>query len=357
MPRSPRSPPASSEARPSPRGGRNRAESAPQTPHDALFKGTLGRVQHARSLLRAVLPPELSGLVRWSTLKKQPGSFVDETLREQHTDLLFSAQVGERPVFFYVLFEHQSTADRWMMLRLLRYMIRIWEEHLAKEPKATRLPAIVPVVLHHSETGWTYATAFEELIDLDDETRDEALPFVPRFRLLLDDVSHATDEELLARSMTALAKMVLGCFRHSRDMRNLLENLRPWANLLEEIRRSPSGVRAYAIILRYILGAADHTPEQLRALVAGAAPPEIEEEMASTADMLIEEGMQKGLLKGRQEGRRAGRADTVLKLLRLKFRRLPAGTAARVRDASEAELQRWTERVLTATSLADVLDD
>ena len=74
--------------------------------------------------------------------------------------------------------------------------------------------------------------------------------------------------------------------------------------------------------------------------------------MASTADMLIEEGMQKGL----QEGRRAGRAETVLKQLRLKFRRLPAGTAARVREASETELERWTERVLTATSLADVLE-
>ena len=343
---------ASPRVRPSPRGARRVPSSPASTPHDALFKATLGKVQHARSLLRAVLPPGLSGLVRWSTLRKQPGSFVDETLREQHTDLLFSAQVGERPAFFYVLFEHQSTADRWMMLRLLRYMIRIWEDHLARVPSATKLPAIVPVVLHHSETGWTYATAFEELIDLDDETRDDALPFVPRFRLVLDDVSRATDEELLARSITAVAKVVLGCFRHSRDMRSLLENLRPWAELLAEIRRSPSGLRAYALILRYILLEADLKPQQLRDLVAGAAPPEIEEEMASTADMLIEEGMQKGL----QEGRRAGRAETVLKQLRLKFRRLPAGTAARVREASETELERWTERVLTATSLADVLE-
>ena len=202
--------------------------------------------------------------------------------------------------------------------------------------------------LHHSKTGWTHATAFEELIDLDDEARDAALPFVPRFRLVLDDVSRAADEDLLARSITALAKLVLACLRHSRDMRSLLSNLRPWADVLAEIRRSASGLRAFAMILRYALGAADLRPQELRALVAGAAAPEVEEEMLSTADMLIEEGLQKGL--------RQGQAKMLLKLLRLKFGRLPAGTTSRVRTASETELERWTERVLTASSLADLLD-
>ena len=35
-----------------------------------------------------------------------------------------------------------------MLFRLLAYMVRIWEAHLRTEPTATRLPAIIPVVLH-----------------------------------------------------------------------------------------------------------------------------------------------------------------------------------------------------------------
>lgn len=332
----------------------------PAAPHDALFKATLGKVRHARSMLRSVLPPGLSRLVRWSTLRRRPGSFVDEALREQHTDLLFEARLRDRPAYFYVLFEHQSRAERWMILRLLRYMVRVWEEHLAREPKATSLPVIVPVVLHHSETGWSSPTELEELFDLGEALRSEVLPFVPRFRFVLDDVSRATDDELRARSVTALVKLVLACFRHARDMRTLLANLRPWAEILGEVRRSSSGLRAFALILRYILRAADLRPSQLRALVAGATAREIEEEMLSTADMLIEEGMRKGLRKGRQEGQRAGRrqgkAETVLKLLRLKFGRVPAATTSRVRAASDAELDRWTARVLTGVSLAEVLE-
>ncbi len=260
-----------------------------------------------------------------------------------------------------MLFEHQSTTDRWMLLRLLQYMVRIWQEHLTREPKSARLPVIVPVVLHHSEAGWMGETAFEALMDLDEATRDVALPFVPRFSLVLDDVSHVTDEELRERAITALGKLVLACFRHARDMNGLLENLRPWGRTFSEVRRSPSGLRAFALVMRYIFNAAgDVDPRRVRALVEGAAEPEVTEAIVSLAENLRkmgrEEGLREGEQKGLQKGRQEGKAEILLKQLQLKFGRLPAATTGRVRAAGGEELERWTERVLTGTSVADVLD-
>jgi predicted transposase/invertase (TIGR01784 family) len=321
-----------------------------------------------------VLPLGLSNAVDWATLRRRPGSFVNEELSEQHTDLLFAARLGQKEAYLYLLFEHQSTADPWMLLRLLEYMARIWREHLARHEEAPKLPVIVPVVLHHSETGWTCATSFEELMDLDGEARSAALPYVPRFQLVLDDVSHATGDELRARAVTALGKLVLACFRHARDMRTLLRNLSAWVATMAEVRRTPYGLRAFALVLRYMYHAArDLDPGEIRALVKGATTPEIEEEMLSLADKLMEqgrqeglqkglqkglqEGLQKGLQEGLQEGLQKGRAETVLKLLKLKFRKVPQSVAARVRAGSEAELDRWIERVLTARSLAEVLGD
>ena len=81
---------------------------------------------------------------------------------------------GQRPeeldqVFLFlggdVLFEHQSTVDSLMSFRLLRYEIRIRERWLRDNPGAHRLPAILPVVLHHSVDGWTGSTSFEDLLD------------------------------------------------------------------------------------------------------------------------------------------------------------------------------------------------
>jgi predicted transposase/invertase (TIGR01784 family) len=312
-------------------------------------------------MLRSVLREDLARLVDWSSLERRAGSFVNEDLREQHTDLLFSARLGRGAAYFYLLFEHQSTADRWMLLRLLEYMTRIWREHLAGHPKASGLPAIVPVVLHHSEIGWTCATAFEELVDVDAEARAGVLPHVPRFEVVLDDLSRATDDELRARAATALGKVVLACLRHARDMRTLLLDLQSWSATLAEVSRAPNGVHALGLVLKYMFHAADDmAPGEIRALVGRVTDPEIKEKIVSLADKLVEqgrrEGRQKGLQEGVQKGIQKGRAEIVLKLLRLKFRKVPASVVARVKAGTAAELERWAERVLTADSLAEVLD-
>ena len=62
----------------------------------------------------------------------------------------------------YLLFEHQSTAEPKMALRLLSYMVSIWER-FADEHKASPLPLIVPAVLSQVVGGWKAATRFSGL--------------------------------------------------------------------------------------------------------------------------------------------------------------------------------------------------
>jgi hypothetical protein len=61
------------------------------TPHDALVKVVFGKPEHAQGRLRAVVPAAVAETLDWSTLTLRPGSFVDLALKEQHTDLLYSA--------------------------------------------------------------------------------------------------------------------------------------------------------------------------------------------------------------------------------------------------------------------------
>ena len=56
-------------------------------------------------------------------------------------------------------------------------------------------------------------------------------------------------------------------------------------------------------------------------------------------------------------GKAEGKAEVLLRLLQLKFGMVPEPAAARVRAASLAELDRWVERVITATTLESVLAD
>ena len=179
------------------------------TPHDELFRKTLGIPEHAAGELRAVLPRKLARRIDWSTLRAEPGSFVDSGGPQRHTDLLFSATIDGRDARIYVLFEHQSSLDRWMPLRLLVYMGRIWAS--LADARTASLPVIIPVVLHNGERPWRGVKRFSSLMQQDE--LHAARAFVPDFRFVVDDLAAVSEAALLRRPMSALARVTVWVMR------------------------------------------------------------------------------------------------------------------------------------------------
>ncbi len=322
--------------------------------HDALFKMTFSQVEHAAGELQTILPPGLSARIDFATLALCAGTFVDEELRQRHTDLLFSAEVAGKKALLYVLFEHQSTVDPLMLFRLLTYMVRIWEAHLRSEPEATRLPAIIPLVLHHSRSGWTAKVAFEDLLDVDATVLAEIAPYVPCFRCVLDDLGEESEEGLRARSMSALGRLALWCLKNSRSPEQLVAQLGRWGELMRQVARAPNGMAALGRIFRYMWEVDERVgAEELRRLIRREVGKDVEEAIVTTADMLRAEGHRRGQREGRSQGQR----EMLLRLLAKRFGALPEGAVARIDAAGSAELEAWFDRGLTAATLAGVLGD
>lgn len=59
-------------------------------------------------------------------------------------------------------------------------------------------------------------------------------------------------------------------------------------------------------------------------------------------------GEARGEVIGEARGRIAGKADLLRKLLTMRFGELSESSGLRIASASEAELERWAERVLSA---------
>ena len=258
-------------------------------------------------------------------------------------------------MLLYLLFEHQSTDDPLMAFRLLRYMVRIWDEHLRDHPGATRLPAILPLVLHHSPDGWTSPTDFHALLDLDLDLDAAALllvaAHVPSFRFLLDDVSAESDEDLRARAMTALGRLVLFCLRHAREPGRFAQEIARWLGLIAEARSAPGRRRGAAADL------APHCDREQSGGSAGAGQAALavvgkqaERELMSIADWYEDRGRQAGLEKGRDEGARG----PLLRQLRTRFGSMPDHVVARIQAADAAQLDSWADRVLAAATLDEV---
>lgn len=131
--------------------------SVSRTPHDKLFKKIFEQPEHAAAQLRAVLARSLQTSIDWTSLKVESGSYIDAVLADRYSDLLFSAFSGPDRVLLYVLFEHQSTPESRMGLRLLDYMVQIWMRFAQEGENARKpLPLIVPVVLSHVAGGWRH---------------------------------------------------------------------------------------------------------------------------------------------------------------------------------------------------------
>ncbi|HEX8822334.1 MAG TPA: Rpn family recombination-promoting nuclease/putative transposase, partial [Archangium sp.] len=172
-------------------------------PHDLFARYTFGHPERAAAELRAVLPAHVVSEVDWSSLRREPGSVVDPELRETESDLLFTARLRTgHPLLLYVLLEHQSSVDRWMALRMLRYVVRQVERWRQEHPESALLPIILPLVMYHGPEGtWTAPRRVEELFELPEgeAERERWRALVPRFEYLLDDLTAEREEALSAR--------------------------------------------------------------------------------------------------------------------------------------------------------------
>jgi hypothetical protein len=64
-----------------------------------------------------------------------------------------------------------------------------------------------------------------------------------------------------------------------------------------------------------------------------------------------------GRSEGRNEGRSEGERSLLLRLLRVRFGELPPVAVARVEAASMVDIERWGERLFSARTLEEVLDE
>jgi predicted transposase YdaD len=327
-------------------------------PHDTLFRETFGVPEHARGELTTVLPPALVARLDWATLRAESASFVSMGEQKRHADVLLSVGVrGGGEVLVYVLLEHQSTADPWMVLRLLRYMVRIWERWLRDHPETRRLPPVVPVVVSHDPQGWRVPVGLEEALDIDDATLKALRAHLPLFRMVLDDLTAVSDDALRRRAASTLARVTLGLLKHARDFGRFHREMARWTAILVEMLTGPGGRDAFASVLRYIYLVNDQVPpqkvaEQLGRLLGAGA----KEAYVTYGEQLIQQGMERGREEGLGEGLRQGQVKLLRKQLEQRFGPLSELALKRLQTAGDEDLDRWAGRVLTAGTLDEVFE-
>jgi hypothetical protein len=304
-----------------------------------VFRRIFGVPANAASHLRAVLPPDLVGRLELDQLTRVPASFVDEALKWRYSDLLFTAPLDGRDAFVYLLAEHQSSTDSLMAFRMLRYVTRIWDQHLRDHPRALQLPAVIPLVVHHGRSRWAGPVQLLDLIDLDPDAKQAMQAYLPRFEFLLDDLSGVDEDQLLGRGLTPAALITLLLLKTAAGNPRIPAQLRPWAGPLRAVLDQPGGGEAFLAILTYIELVSEAPAGEVRDLAASLGP-DAEEAYVTTAEML----------------RAEGRAEALVEMLTVKFGPLPESVPKTVHAASIDQIKAWAARAVTAETLDQVFD-
>jgi predicted transposase/invertase (TIGR01784 family) len=266
-------------------------------PHDSMVRAVLSDLSEATSFLQRYVPEELSQALDWSTLRLLEGSFVDEDLRRSETDFLYEVEhVGsDTSLWLYILLEHQSSPDRWMRFRLLKYCCRIWDVNLRERPAPSELRPIVPLVFYQGERSWPYSHEFADLFT--ESVRD--WPWVPRFPHELIDQSGMVPEEIQGELKTQLMQLLLMAAYHPSV--SWMEQVA--ALLISLSSYEPSGgVNYMRVFVRYILSTQEpEVAATFREVLRQQAPEGGENLMTTYAQELLAEGEEKGKVKTQVE--------------------------------------------------------
>ncbi len=334
--------------------------------HENGLKLLLYDAANVRDLV-TLRDPTRAARIDFARLTVDPTSYVAADYRHLCSDLVlkvpYRTRLAGRPrtLTLYLLLEHQSEPDVLMALRVLEYLVHIYKGQVRAATRGGRphtdfrLQPVLPVVLYTGERSWETLTSLAELVEGGGE---DFADVVPQLRPLFLNLAAVPAKELETSGGYFGWLLELIRLRHAPadEFRSTTSRVIGHLEAMAEVERE-----RWLLFLSYI-GTMIHQerarPEhpELYELIGNSIRSdtrrrEVETIMETMADYLRAEG--------HKEGRRAGeihsRQQTLVRLLRRRFGRVPRATEQLIRATQDTtRLDGWLDNFATAQTLADV---
>ncbi|WP_421081641.1 Rpn family recombination-promoting nuclease/putative transposase [Serratia fonticola] len=270
------------------------------TLHDAVFKQFLTHPDTARDFLELHLPPALLQFCDLNTLKLESGSFIESGLRAYYSDVLYSLHTEQGDGYVYVLLEHQSSPDKHMAFRLVRYAIAAMHRHL--EAGHDQLPLVIPMLFYHGQvTPYPYTMSWLEEFSEPELARQLYAGHFP-----LVDVTIIPDDDIMQHRRMAILELLQKHVR-LRDLAELKEQL------VTLLLAGYTTKEQLISLINYMLQVGSTTEPGVLIHELARRAPQHEEELMTIAEYLKQQGIEIGIEIGIEKGIEKGR-EAVLKI-------------------------------------------
>ncbi len=142
-------------------------------------------------------------MVNFSTLRVEKESFVENNLKRQLSDIIYSLKRkdNKEKIYNYIICEHQSSIDNFITFRMWKYILLLCERHL--NDKGT-LPLVFPTILY---TGKKKYTAPRNLWELFEESVIAKKILTDDFKVI--DLQAKSDNEIAQGEHLALLEFIM----------------------------------------------------------------------------------------------------------------------------------------------------
>ena len=260
-----------------------------QSPHDKLFRASMHHPEVARDFLVTHLPASIIAQLDFKSIEICPNTFIDEDLKLTASDVLIKCTLEGKTGYIYTLAEHQSTQIERMPFRLLKYMVKIWDYHQThtKGKNSLPFPVIFPLVFYTGRSPYKAARAIWELCGEQSELMRHILS--EPFHLI--DVNTIPEDALTARLWSGTMEFLM---RH-RFRQHIGQEIEKIAHNINRLMLEEKG-QFVLQLLSYIMAIDEEhrSISELTAIIHDKLSPDVENEIMSLAEKLIEEGIMKG---------------------------------------------------------------
>ena len=276
-----------------------------KNPHDNFFKEIFEEKERAIELMQVTLPPEINSVLNYEVLHKEGDNFRDEDMKNFQSDVLFSLETKNgSKLKVYILFEHKSYIDANINLQLLSYLSRIYS-------KMEMLTPIIPIIFSHAKKKWSIPLEFLDEFKLSQDEKLMFSKYIPNFKSEIIDMQE-TDLKKIISSLTF--KAILYTFKNIREFENL-EKFKEFVLLSKDLFYEESGIKLIHKLLMYIYSVNDIEISKIKETVSqNISYKKGEEIMTTTAERLINEGLERGIHQGKLEGKLEGKKEEKLEI-------------------------------------------
>jgi len=324
-----------------------------------FFENIFSRLDIASDFIKNYLPDHIVKSLDLGSIKLEKKSFVSKHLKGSQSDLLYKVKTNDDEfLFIYILLEHKSYIDRWVLFQLLGYIFQIGDiERTINKAKRKRkrkknevshqsedegieteyLTPIIPIIVYHGPKQWKIPKHLSELYKGDDQYK----AFLPDFNFLVINLQNSDESQIKGMVYLQVTLLIMKYF-FNEELKNKLPEI---LSLLNDLIQQKTAIDFLSIVLDYI-GTNQHYDEEF-------IKESLDKAFENKGEQIMYSISNKWINIGKKEGKKEGKTELISFLFEERFGKVPQKIKKQLNRVDENLIEDLTRSILRFQSVND----